>query len=480
MQTDIPIFLKQAVYEFILTRASFCSPRTVDEYTKKLGLLTSAFPEAKLVDLKPSDLDQFIIRQRTRKRMGYPRRDAKDDKLSSVYVGSIVRSVRTFFRWCADQEFIEKNVAAKLKSPRSTPPIKSLSYQELRGVMNEIQSGKWTPDQHSNLGQWKTFPRDIAMILIRRDTGISLRAMLALQVEQVDLSNGWCPVSYGATTPQQVKLGDDTIEFLRAAVGKRDTGPLFLTDHGTAFNKDSLKVTLRKTRIRLHLQPKQPLPPERVKPWLEALRETVAGNPRPKRKWEWPMLQRDFCILTFALDTGCRREEIIGLMVEALNLDEGWCTIIGKGDKARKVAFLPKTAEVLRNYLGGRTTGAVFLTDTGTPMTDGGLAQVFRRMSGKLGIHLHCHQLRHSFATLFVASGGDVAHLQSLLGHSQISTTFRYVAAARQSAALEEHKQHSPMLNLWVQDEITKKQSGSDVPKLSPLDFGLNERPSLR
>ncbi|MDH4115361.1 MAG: tyrosine-type recombinase/integrase, partial [Burkholderiaceae bacterium] len=52
------------------------------------------------------------------------------------------------------------------------------------------------------------------------------------------------------------------------------------------------------------------------------------------------------------------------------------------------------------------------------------LAQLARRLG--LGVHVHPHMLRHSFASHLLQSSGDLRAVQELLGHSNIATTQIY------------------------------------------------------
>jgi integrase/recombinase XerD len=57
------------------------------------------------------------------------------------------------------------------------------------------------------------------------------------------------------------------------------------------------------------------------------------------------------------------------------------------------------------------------------------------------------HRLRHSFATSYLRNGGDVVRLSETLGHSQLSTTMRYLHLVTEDLA-EPHQRLSPLNRL--------------------------------
>ena len=58
----------------------------------------------------------------------------------------------------------------------------------------------------------------------------------------------------------------------------------------------------------------------------------------------------------------------------------------------------------------------------GQAMKYGAVADLFRRLSQKIEIKVHCHMLRHTHATELIRSGWDAAHVQKRLGHAQVQT----------------------------------------------------------
>ena len=161
-------------------------------------------------------------------------------------------------------------------------------------------------------------------------------------------------------------------------------------------------------------------------------------------KGVWPQIKRDRALCLFLLDTGCRASEVLSAKRSQVNFTDGYIDVIGKGDKSRRIGLSPVTLSALK----GLNSEYLFSTDDGGSLTRAGLREILRRLSKRVGIALHPHLFRHTFGTLFVADGGDVSHLQILMGHAQIQTTHLYIEKARAQAALKEHRRHSPVYQL--------------------------------
>ena len=142
---------------------------------------------------------------------------------------------------------------------------------------------------------------------------------------------------------------------------------------------------------------------------------------------------RDKAIFMLMLSTGTRRAEVLSLKESAVNLQEGFITVMGKGRKQRSIPFGHKTGWVMQRYAvlhRQPATPAVetfFVSKYGYPMTAASLEMVFRRARGRSGIcRLHAHLLRHTYGTRSSALGIPTLTLQRFMGHSQPNVTERY------------------------------------------------------
>ncbi len=178
---------------------------------------------------------------------------------------------------------------------------------------------------------------------------------------------------------------------------------------------------------------------------VEALLEAVD----PDHDLHW----RDRAILELLYATGMRVSELVDLPLTGLDLDEGFVTVFGKGSKERLVPVGGPAARAVRRYLthlrpeleGGRGKGRVFLTARGRPLSRQSVFNVVKKAAERAGIErkVSPHTLRHTFATHLLEGGADLAAVQELLGHADISTTQIYTHVDRRYLR-DMHRAHHP------------------------------------
>lgn len=187
------------------------------------------------------------------------------------------------------------------------------------------------------------------------------------------------------------------------------------------------------------------LPPEQIELAKQPMR-TVAflESDELDRLLKVPMQEtdlmislRDKAILELLFSTGMRVSEISGLKIDSINLRRDEFTIRGKGGKNR-IVFISSTAkDALKNYLTKRKDTSPFLFVSHdrakrgreqTPLTPRSIQRLVERYTTAAGItkHITPHSLRHTFATDLLLSGADIRSVQSMLGHSSITTTQIY------------------------------------------------------
>lgn len=154
-----------------------------------------------------------------------------------------------------------------------------------------------------------------------------------------------------------------------------------------------------------------------------------------------PIPTRDRAILEVLYGTGVRIGELVGLDLDAVDLETAFVRVLGKGARERLVPLGSSAASALTRYLDrGRPelaprrwarrgdADAIFLNARGGRLTRQGCWKIVRRRAERAGIgrRLSPHVLRHSCATHMLERGADLRVVQELLGHARISTTQVY------------------------------------------------------
>jgi len=148
-----------------------------------------------------------------------------------------------------------------------------------------------------------------------------------------------------------------------------------------------------------------------------------------------PKGYRDAAILELLAASGMRVTEVTSLNVDDLNLQNRTVHCAGRGNKRRVIPIQESAATVLERYLSrGRPVTAnenelaLFVNPHGERLTRQGMWLLIKEYVQKAGITTPVtpHTLRHSFAVHLLNHGADLANVQRLLGHANISTTQMY------------------------------------------------------
>lgn len=150
---------------------------------------------------------------------------------------------------------------------------------------------------------------------------------------------------------------------------------------------------------------------------------------------------RDRAILELLFSSGLRVSELINLNRDHVNLERREFMVRGKGQKDRPVFISDQATEAISDYLAERhdKLPALFLNNSRNRpdadmknderrLTSRSVERIVNKYVRLAGItkHVTPHTLRHSFATDLLMNGADLRSVQSMLGHSNISTTQIY------------------------------------------------------
>lgn len=244
--------------------------------------------------------------------------------------------------------------------------------------------------------------------------------------------------------------------------------PIKLSTRATCFR--TVKVFfnwLVKTRLldespaRLLKTPRTPLAIEKTK----AMTDEELKKILDWAKWH----PRDFALILFLADTGCRAGGAAGLRVEDIDFENMRALVTEKGEKTRPVSFESVCAKALKAWIGKRPAEAgtyMFSTDH-QPLQSATVSRIVRRACQKAGVRLlGSHSLRHRKGHQLAYGQVPLTLAAQALGHSNPQTTMAYYPSS------------------WSQvDEIMRgfgvKEEDVSSPAPPPQTVNQTERPRL-
>lgn len=140
-------------------------------------------------------------------------------------------------------------------------------------------------------------------------------------------------------------------------------------------------------------------------------------------------------MLVLSVDTGLRVSELCNLKLKDIDFDDGSiCVRQGKGAKDR-VVFAGQTAlhyvkeyiDLYRHKPAYRYRSFVWIGGNNTPIRPVSFRKALYYAGDRLGLKIYPHKLRRTFATMMLLNKADLFTLQELMGHSDISTTRKYI-----------------------------------------------------
>lgn len=164
---------------------------------------------------------------------------------------------------------------------------------------------------------------------------------------------------------------------------------------------------------------------------------------------------RNRAIILLFLDTGLRLAELTNIQLQDINFSSETIRVMGKGSRERVVRMGTKTQKAILRYLLMRTDShdCLWVTEERRPMKRDGIQTTIERLCKRAEItdaRPGVHTFRHTFGTRSLINGAGIREVQSLLGHSTLKTTLRYVATVNSEEAVKRHKQFSPVDRLGI------------------------------
>ncbi len=165
-----------------------------------------------------------------------------------------------------------------------------------------------------------------------------------------------------------------------------------------------------------------------------------------------PKELRNIAMMEIMYGAGLRVSELIFLKLQDVNLDAGLLRVMGKGSKERIVPIGTKAKAITREWidtarplvLKNIPSHYLFVARAGKPMTRQAFWKITKKNASLAGISQNVtpHTLRHSFATHLLEGGADLRSVQTMLGHSDISTTQIYTHISKEYLITMHQKYH--------------------------------------
>lgn len=145
---------------------------------------------------------------------------------------------------------------------------------------------------------------------------------------------------------------------------------------------------------------------------------------------------RDTAILELFYSCGLRISELRSLDLKDINFLAENLRVMGKGSKERMVPIGQPAINAIQCYQRGAavTNGPLFISKRRTRITQQAIDQLLKKYLklSSIPFDISPHKLRHSFATHMLDAGADLRSVQSLLGHSSLSTTQIYTHVTKE------------------------------------------------
>lgn len=152
-----------------------------------------------------------------------------------------------------------------------------------------------------------------------------------------------------------------------------------------------------------------------------------------------PYMSRDQAIIELLFASGLRVSELCSIKLNNIQLKQRFIRVLGKGKKERIVPFSLSAQSAIDMYMktlrmdliqkkNSKHDNHLFLNEYGNPLTSRGVQYILNSIENKLGLgmDLHPHKFRHTFATTMLDRGADLRTIQEILGHESLSTTQVY------------------------------------------------------
>ena len=186
------------------------------------------------------------------------------------------------------------------------------------------------------------------------------------------------------------------------------------------------------------------LPLKTIGRLLRAAHQAVDAK---QSEFQRKMRMRNVAVLELLFATGLRVSELCSLRPKDIDLKSGFVKVWGKGAKER-IVFISNVEALaaLRQYESAfsrqiKSTGWFFINRLGKRLMEQSVREMIDSYAtlAKISEHVTPHMIRHSFATLMLEEDVDIRYIQSILGHSSITTTqiYTHISLNKQKSIMQ-------------------------------------------
>ena len=200
-------------------------------------------------NISPSDVENYMISLETRETKDGIKRTG-DDILQARW-----SSLNTFFEWCLNRGYIEKNPMKVISRPKNNTEHKVtfLTKSEINKLFKAV-------DNNSNRVMAL---RDKALFSLAIATGMRAEALVNINKEDINWSNGFIKVIEKRQKIREIPIGENTVAILKEwidirdqAFGNLNTTAMFISQKNGRLSKDAANDALKKYCIEAGIQKK--------------------------------------------------------------------------------------------------------------------------------------------------------------------------------------------------------------------------------
>lgn len=144
---------------------------------------------------------------------------------------------------------------------------------------------------------------------------------------------------------------------------------------------------------------------------------------------------RDKAILTVFMNTGMRKTALTCIMLDDIDIENRTLVVVDKGNKRHEYVLNEVMCEAIEDWLRerdsftkGKEDNHLFLSDHGKEIAPRTVADIVEKYCLRgIGKPLSPHKLRSGYCSILYNATGDIEFVRRSVGHSQVSTTSRYI-----------------------------------------------------